>query len=65
MIKISFVWGIAGLDRSTITDQWDSGDRGDVIWDDTFDITPPESQTRILEICQDLREKYADGKELI
>ena len=51
VLKVYMVWGIAGIDRDTIDNKWDSNDKGSVIWDDTFDLAKERAQERIYTIC--------------
>ncbi|CAI2362894.1 unnamed protein product [Moneuplotes crassus] len=52
-IQISFVWGVKGINKDGVS-SWDAADRGKIIWDDTFDMSSPTNQQRILTICDDL-----------
>jgi len=53
-IKIDIVYGIKGLDRDD-TRAFDVNDRGDVEWDDDFDLTPKANQVRMVELCSILK----------
>jgi len=35
---------------------WDPADMGEVVLDDTFDLSPKEAQLNVLKFCKDLRE---------
>ena len=53
-LRVYFVWGIAGLDRSNV-DQWDPTDIGKVVYDNQFDMSSEANQQRIVDICNDLK----------
>jgi len=46
-IKVDFVWGISGIDRSG-NSMWDPEDMGSVIWDEEMDVSPPANQEALL-----------------
>lgn len=52
-VIVSFIWGVAGLDRSDVG-RWDATDLGKVIWDDSFTMSPPENQKFLLDLCDDI-----------
>lgn len=37
-IKVNVFWGVKSLDHSS-TSNWDSENVGEVVWDDSFDIS--------------------------
>ena len=37
--RISFVWGVKGVNRNAIKDRWDPNDPGAVDWDSDFDMS--------------------------
>ena len=41
LCQVNIVFGMLGMDRSTIQDQWDSQDYGDIIWDPEFNLAKP------------------------
>ena len=41
-LVVRFNWGVAGLNRDNVG-AWDPDDLGELIWDDTFNIYPPEN----------------------
>eukprot|EP00357_Protocruzia_adherens_P001729 CAMPEP_0115016268 /NCGR_PEP_ID=MMETSP0216-20121206/27324_1 /TAXON_ID=223996 /ORGANISM="Protocruzia adherens, Strain Boccale" /LENGTH=978 /DNA_ID=CAMNT_0002386669 /DNA_START=407 /DNA_END=3343 /DNA_ORIENTATION=- len=61
--QITFVvWGLDGVDRSDVN-RWDAEDRGDLEWDDSFDMSPPESQQKMADFCDQL--KTIQDKDLV
>lgn len=54
---MSFVWGIAGIDRSDFV-VWEPGNnRGTAVFRDSFDLSTKEAQDFILGTCQALRDR--------
>lgn len=53
-IEVSLIWGLKKVDSSD-ADYYDPSDKGKVVYDNDFDVSPPENQLRILKICSDLR----------
>ncbi|XP_019696069.1 protein dispatched isoform X2 [Harpegnathos saltator] len=52
ILPLRFVWGIEPIDNG---DHLDPGRKGTPQWDETFDITDPESQLWLEQFCKDLR----------
>ena len=42
-LSVQVTWGIEKLDRSKVGN-WDAEDVGEIIWDQTFTVAPPENQ---------------------
>jgi len=53
-LMVGIHWGIDGLDRSSV-EAWEVTSLGELVFDDNFDMTPPQNQKAILELCQDLK----------
>ena len=49
-LSVQVTWGVKELDRSQIKD-WDPTDVGILVWDDKFNVAPPENQQAILDFC--------------
>ena len=41
-LSVQVTWGVKELDRSQIKD-WDPTDVGILVWDDKFNVAPPEN----------------------
>ena len=54
---VSIVWGIKDLDRSDVG-LWDPDELGELVWDDEFDISPPENQQSLIKLCEDLKNDH-------
>ncbi|XP_014475788.1 PREDICTED: protein dispatched isoform X1 [Dinoponera quadriceps] len=52
ILPLRFVWGIEPIDNG---DYLDPSRKGTPEWDETFDITAPESQLWLEQFCQNLR----------
>lgn len=52
MLPLRFVWGIKPVDNG---DYLDPTSRGELEWDESFDVTTPEAQTWLQQFCYDLR----------
>lgn len=50
-IEIAIYWGIKDSDKSDVN-KYDVSDKGDIIYDEGFDITSELNQVRMLEICE-------------
>lgn len=55
-IFVNINWGVKDLDRSDVG-SWDSEYAGNLIWDDEFEVTSPESQKAFLDFCTELRDE--------
>lgn len=53
-VDFSLFWGVKGIDQSGV-DQWDAQDIGEIEWDYDFDITVPENQAALADLCTELR----------
>jgi len=53
-LNVRIHWGIEGLDREGVS-MWNVTDTGKLIWNNDFDMTPPENQQALLDLCADLR----------
>lgn len=64
-IFVMLTWGVQGLNRSDVN-LWDPSRMGEVVWDDTFTITPEANQQFLLDLCSEMRENRTslvkDGK---
>eukprot|EP00210_Caulerpa_lentillifera_P002615 g2502.t1 len=60
--EVHLAWGIEGMDTSN-RNIWDGDDFGDIVYDETFDITPRDHQQFLLEVCPRVRaaECHAEG----
>jgi len=52
-LRIEFVWGISGLDKSDVS-MWDPFNSGKIVWDNQMDLSPKANQQAILEFCDKL-----------
>ena len=50
-LSVQVTWGVKELDRSQIKD-WDPTDVGILVWDDKFNVAPPENQQAIFDFCE-------------
>ena len=50
-LSVQVTWGVKELDRSQIKD-WDPTDVGILVWDDKFNVAPPENQQAIYDFCE-------------
>ena len=57
LIGVNVIWGIDKVDKSG-TDQWDVEDYGKLVWDDSFDMSSPETQQFLYDVCVDT--SYSD-----
>mmetsp|Transcript_26054 Transcript_26054/g.29829 ORF Transcript_26054/g.29829 Transcript_26054/m.29829 type:complete len:983 (+) Transcript_26054:77-3025(+) len=48
------IWGLDGVSRDGV-DRWDPKDRGELEWDNSFDMSPPENQQKMSEFCDYLK----------
>ena len=53
-IVVDFVWGTDGLNKTGV-DYYNASQIGSVIWDDQFDLSPPENQMSAYNFCQLLK----------
>ncbi|XP_048733211.1 protein dispatched homolog 1-like isoform X2 [Ostrea edulis] len=53
ILPLRFVWGIEATDTGS---NLDPTDKGDIVFDGSFDPTTPEAQIWLLNFCQDLRQ---------
>lgn len=57
-LSIDVFWGVKDLDKegkSKWNRKWDPAFIGEVIFDDTFDLSPEENQKSLLDLCADLK----------
>ncbi|KAK0169992.1 hypothetical protein PV328_010611 [Microctonus aethiopoides] len=52
LLPLRFVWGVKPIDNG---DYLDPSSRGELIWDETFDISSQKSQIWLQKFCQNLR----------
>ena len=58
MVTVTLFWGVAGIDKSKV-ERWNEDYRGDIIWDNNFDMSSTQAQQQFITICEDL--KKLDG----
>lgn len=59
-MNIDIFWGVKGIDKGDISKwdaRWDSETIGEVIWDESFDLSPEVNQQSLLDFCADLKTK--------
>ena len=49
-LSVQVTWGVKEMDRSKIK-PWDATDLGELVWDETFTVSPPANQKAILDFC--------------
>mmetsp|Transcript_30331 Transcript_30331/g.34452 ORF Transcript_30331/g.34452 Transcript_30331/m.34452 type:complete len:967 (+) Transcript_30331:157-3057(+) len=54
-LVVKLVYGIDGLDRSDVV-PYDVESIGEVEWDDNFNLAPTQNQSRLVEICAQLKD---------
>lgn len=52
-IFVNLNWGVKGLNRED-TDLWTASQRGQLIWDEDFTVSPPANQQALLDLCREL-----------
>lgn len=55
LLNVEFVWGVKEVD-STGFSQWDADNFGEIVWDDTFDISKLSSLEFLIDMCKALDE---------
>ena len=54
LLSVELTWGIEPrVDRCGLT-RWEAENRGRVLWDDTFDLSPVAAQQHVFDICEAL-----------
>lgn len=53
-LNIDIFWGVKDIDREEVS-KWDPAYVGEVIWDDSFDLSPEANQQSLLDLCADLK----------
>ena len=51
--KIIFQWGI---DEISLQNKWNSLESGEIVWDETFDVSSVQSQNELLDFCDSMIE---------
>jgi hypothetical protein len=51
---INLMWGVKGMDHKGV-DFFDAEQRGELVWDDQFDLADPKAQQHLLDFCPALR----------
>ncbi len=59
-VYITLVWGVDSVDRVNLN-RWQPDDRGDAIFDDSFDLSSSAAQEHIAQTCELLRTSSCDA----
>lgn len=51
---VNIAWGLEGMNLKG-TDRWNPEDIGTVVYDNSFDMSAPEAQLHIHQVCQDVK----------
>lgn len=52
-LNIDIFWGVKDVNRDDVV-KWEPSYVGEVIWDDSFDLSPEANQQNLLDFCTDL-----------
>ena len=60
--EVYIAWGLDGISTKGV-DRWDINDRGEIKYDNDFDLSDPDAQVHLLNVCEQTRNAECDEKE--